>query len=246
MSKRNNVSNNVVMNAEVVDRVYTDVELSVLKNAALAKSVKAYAGEVGRAKKSMWKMASILANVVSTETYKDDFATDKEFAKFMGISPAALSKMVRVVAIKVGDAGLEDLGYSRIVAEEMLPLVKKGLIEDFFNSEDHPDPNMSREDMRASVKAFIEMRDSDGGHEEKQADCVFNGDNPEPETKHGLESFDDTDTDEYVYTVPIFNVDAVEEWTIKLKGYDAMERFAKAVRTAYNVEEKKGTVEDLT
>lgn len=243
---RNAVSTNVVMNAEVANKLYTDVELSVLKNAALAKSVKAYTEEVGHAKKSMWKMAKILSKVVSNETYKDDFATDKEFAKFMGISPATLSKAVRITAIEVGGQGLEELGYSRVTAEEMLPLVKKGLLEDFFNSEDHPDPNMSREDMRASVKAFIEMYDSVNETGTTDGESTVSTENEDDsESSRVLEEYDNTDTDEYIYTVPIYNDNAVEEWTIRLKGYDAMERFAKAVRDAYYVEEKKGTVESL-
>lgn len=252
MSKKNVVTENVVMNAEVVDRLYTDVDASVLKNAQLVKSVKAYASEVGRAKKSMWKMAYILADVVSTKTYKDDFATDKEFAKFMGISPAALSKTVRVARLKVNNVSLEEMGYGRVVAEELLPLEKKGLLDKFFElsyDEGCPDPHMNRDAMRASVKAFINAQ-SDNGTEDRERDdqSTEEGIQGEQSGTDSLENYDDTDGDTYRYTLPVFNKEeqGVEVIEIEFSGYDAMERVARAIAKALDVEVKKGTVGYIT
>lgn len=251
MSKKNKVAaknlENVVLNVALEGKHYYDTDaLESIKSKKLANAVKQYSATVAGAKKNMWKMAYLLEGIVSGETYKEDFATDKQFAEFMEISPAALSKAVRVARLKVKNIPLEELGYGRAVSEEMLPLEKGGLLEKFFDSKDRPDPHMNRDDMRASVKAFMNMQNDERAEGKEQSDQnAEEGVQAEQSDADSLENYNDIDSDEYVYTVPIFNGDAVEEWTIKLTGYDAMERFAKAIRKAYDVEEKKGTVEEL-
>lgn len=237
----------LVLNAEVIEGHFDSPEVvEKLTNSALKKQVKVYAKAVSSTKANLWAMAKAVAVIMEMEHFKDDFATEGQFAEFMGMSQAKLSKMKRLGSMTVGDASLEQLGYSTAQAEEMLKIDKRGEMEDFFNSALHPDPKMTRDDVRACVKAYIDASDQiklEDKEAEEETEYDQNEDGYMPDD---MEEVEEGYKDYYTYLLPVMEGDGVEEEMVRFLNYDSMERVAKAIKKALDIEIKKGLVEDAS
>lgn len=234
MSKKVQNTEVAVINTKVADKVCTDDgAINELKNVELRKHVRTFVESGKKTQKAFWDMNKAIALIMENEEFKQDFGTDKEFARFMGISCATLSKMKRVGAITVGTAGLDQLGYTVAQAEELLPLVKDNLVNDFFESV-KPCPDMTRDEIRTLVKEYRNglLTTEDESEMEETGEEVYAG-------TDSLENYDDTDTDEYIYTIPVMTTDGAIDATIVCKGFTAMEILAKAINNVLMAHEGK-------
>lgn len=252
MAKKN--AELVVMNADVENRVYTDDGvLEKLHSKELAKDITSYIKREKGIEEGLWGMTKLITRIMTRESYKKDFATDSEFAAFMGMSKGSMSKMKRVGSLVVGTANLQQLGFSVSQAEEMLSAADKetGSLDELFEVE-HIDPKMTRDDIRASVKAYKDAcaRIAEDDAKNRQKGDTGNGSDDTGDgvdnAGNGLNDLSDEENDSYIYTLPVFVEDAVDEWTVNITSYDALERIAKAIKKVLDTEDKKGTLEDLT
>ena len=243
MSRKDQNVEVVVVNAEVAEKMYTDTgAIEALKNKELAKHVKAYDKAFRGTEKNLWEMNRKIALIMEVEEYKEDFGTDKEFARFMGISNSALSKMKRVGKITVGTANLEQLGYRVAQAEELLPLVKGDQVQDFFDRM-KPTPDMNRDELRDMVTEYKNMIEAEERKElEDSGNAISDNEGEGEDSKGGkdsLENYDDTDNDEYVYVLPTMTSEGAVDVTLKCKGFEALELIAKAVAANVKAHESK-------
>lgn len=240
MSKKDQAVEIVVVNAAVAEKTYTDVgAIDALKNKDLAKHVRAYDKAHKGTEKNLWSINRTIALIMGKEEFKEDFGTDKEFARFMGISKAALSKMKRVGEITVGTANLEQLGYRVAQAEELLPLVKGDHIEDFFETM-KPTPDMNRDELRELVTEYrVRLEKEERKELEESGDAVSEGNEGESGGNDSLENYDNTDNEEFIYMVPTMTSDGAIDVTLKCIGFDAMELIAKAVAAVVAAHENK-------
>lgn len=242
MSRKDQNVEIVVVNAEVADKTYEDVgAIEALKNKELAKHVRAYDKAFKGTEKNLWSINRTIAEIMTKEEFKEDFGTDKEFARFMGISNAALSKMKRVGAIRVGNANLEQLGYRVAQAEELLPLLKGDHIEGFFE-EMKPTPDMNRDELRDMVREYKikleaeerkELEDSGNAEpEDTESDVQESGGND------SLDNYSDEDNEEFIYMLPTITAYGAIDVSLTCKGFDAMERLARAVAEVLKAHDK--------
>ena len=244
MSRKDQNVEVVVINAEVAEKMYTDTgAIDALKNKELAKHVRSYDKAFRGTEKNLWSMYRQIALIVEKEEFKEDFGTDKEFARFMGISGSAFSKMKRVGKITVGTTNLEQLGYRVAQAEELLPLVKGDHVNDFFERM-KPTPDMNRDELREMVTEYKCMLEAEERKELEESGDTISEENGEGEKQESggndsLKNYDDTDNEEYVYVLPIMTSDGAIDVTLKCIGFEAMELIAKAVNEVTNAHKSK-------
>lgn len=229
MSRKDQNTEIVVVNSAVADKLYNDDgAIDALKNKDLQKHIRSYAKAEGATQKNLWTINKSIALIMANEEFKDDFGTDKEFARFMGLSCSTISKMKRVASIVLGNANMEQLGFRVAQAEEFLPLLKGDHIDGFFDIM-HPTPDQNRDELRAMVKEYRTMLEEiDKGSAEDATENDTSTETTE-ESTDSLENYDDTDTDEYLYTLPLMGTDGSVDVCIKCKGFKYMEILAKAV-----------------
>lgn len=73
----------------------TPESINGLTNSELKKELKKVTTAIGAIGKKTKEMAVSINNIMTEESYKDDFKSDTEFAKFLGTSKENLSKISR-------------------------------------------------------------------------------------------------------------------------------------------------------
>lgn len=73
----------------------TSESINGLTNSELKKELKKVTTAIGTIGKKTKEMAISINNIMTEESYKDDFKSDTEFAKFLGTSKGNLSKISR-------------------------------------------------------------------------------------------------------------------------------------------------------
>lgn len=128
----------------------TDKSINGLTNSELKKELKKVTTAIGTIGKKTKEMAISINNIMTEESYKDDFKSDNEFAKFLGTSKGNLSKISRAGKLLKENENLSLFNLGQI--EETLPLndeTRNHIIE-----EKAIEPSMTVKEVREVVNAY--------------------------------------------------------------------------------------------
>lgn len=138
----------------------TSESINELTNSQLKKELKKVTTAIGTIEKKTKEMAISINNIMTEESYKDDFKNDTEFAKFLGTSKGNLSKISRAGKLLKENENLSVFNLGQI--EETLPLndeTRNHIIE-----EKEIEPSMTVIEVREVVNAYK----SDGKEEPEE------------------------------------------------------------------------------
>lgn len=140
----------------------TSESINELTNSELKKELKKVTTAIGAIGKKTKEMAISINNIMIEESYKDDFKSDTEFAKFLGTSKGNLSKISRAGKLLKENENLSPFNLGQI--EETLPLddeTRNHIIE-----EKAIEPSMSVKEVREVVNVYK----SDGKEETEETE----------------------------------------------------------------------------
>ena len=144
----------------------TTQSINELTNSELKKELKKVTTAIGTIGKKTKEMAISISNIMTEESYKDDFKNDTEFAGFLGTSKANLSKISRAGKLLKENENLSVFNLGQI--EEILPLndeTRNHIIE-----EKEIEPSMTVKEVREVVNAYK----SDGKEETEEIEETKN------------------------------------------------------------------------
>lgn len=124
-------------------------------------------------------MAISIYNIMTIESYKDDFKNDTEFAKFLGTSKGNLSKISRAGKLLKENENLSAFNLGQI--EETLPLNDE--TRNYIIEEKEIKPSMTVKEVREVVNAYK----SDGKEETEEIEETE--ETEETENSNGKEAF---------------------------------------------------------
>lgn len=133
-----------------------------LTNSDLKKELKKVTTAIGTIGKKTKEMAISINNIMTEESYKDDFKNDTEFAKFLGTSKGNLSKISRAGKLLKENENLSAFNLGQI--EETLPLNDE--TRNYIIEEKEIEPNMTVKEVREVVNAYK----SDGKEETEETE----------------------------------------------------------------------------
>lgn len=128
----------------------TSDTINGLTNNELKKELKKVTTAIGTIGKKTKEMAISISNIMEEESYKDDFKSDTEFAKFLGTSKGNLSKISRAGKLFKENENLSVFNLGQI--EETLPLNDE--TRNFIIEEKEIDPNMTIKEVREVVNSY--------------------------------------------------------------------------------------------
>lgn len=198
--KNTEVSTEVVVNAKLADQtIYTLNDLKDIKSGAVRQAVKRFLAGEKKSFEGGWQMARSINKVVSGKEFKKDFATQNEFAAFMGISKSTLSKMIGVFSFEHID--FATLLIPLTVAYEYLPLKTEKAITEAMNE---LGTTASAAEVREYVKSLKGGKDEDKKIEDKES---VSGKEEIEKDHDKLTNYNDEDGDELEteYTLPIWS-----------------------------------------
>ena len=143
-------------------KLITSESINELTNSELKKELKKVTTAIGTIGKKTKEMAISINNIMTEESYKDDFKSDSEFAKFLGTSKGNLSKISRAGKLLKENENLSVFNLGQI--EETLSLndeTRNHIIE-----EKEIEPNMTVKEVREVVNAYK----SDGKEETEETE----------------------------------------------------------------------------
>ena len=85
------------MNENTSIATITKESIATLKNVSLRKSLKAMLDASNKGKKAVWSYAQSITDIIEEESFKDDFETQTNFAKYVDLSKATITNYVRSV-----------------------------------------------------------------------------------------------------------------------------------------------------
>lgn len=138
----------------------TSDAINGLTNGELKKELRKVTSAVGTIGKKTKEMAISISNIMEEESYKDDFKSDTEFAKFIGTSKGNLSKISRAGKLLKENENLSVFNLGQI--EETLPLNDE--TRNYIVDEREIDPSMTVKEVREVVNAYK----SDGKEETEE------------------------------------------------------------------------------
>lgn len=142
----------------------TSESINELTNSELKKELKKVTTAFGTISKKTKEMAISICNIMEEESYKDDFKSDTEFAKFLGTSKGNLSKISRAGKLLKENENLSAFNLGQI--EETLPLndeTRNHIIE-----EKAIEPSMTVKEVRDVVNVYK----SDGKEETEETEVT--------------------------------------------------------------------------
>ena len=142
----------------------TPESINGLTNSELKKELKKVTTAIGTIGKKTKEMAISINNIMTEESYKDDFKNDTEFAKFLGTSKGNLSKISRAGKLLKENENLSAFNLGQI--EETLPLndeTRNHIIE-----EKAIEPSMTVKEVREVVNVYK----SDGKEETEETEEI--------------------------------------------------------------------------
>lgn len=174
----------------------TSESINGLTNSELKKELKKVTTAIGTIGKKTKEMAISINNIMTEESYKDDFKSDIEFAKFLGTSKGNLSKISRAGKLLKENENLSVFNLGQI--EETLPLNDE--TRNYIIEEKEIEPSMTVKEVREVVNAYksdgkeeTEKTEEDTGTEETEETeekekevyyaiqfIFFDGHNPDP------------------------------------------------------------------
>ena len=128
----------------------TSESINVLTNSELKNELKKVTTAIGTIGKKTKEMAISINNIMTEESYKDDFKSDAEFAKFLGTSKGNLSKISRAGKLLKENENLSPFNLGQI--EETLPLNDE--TRNYIVEEKEIDPSMTVKEVREVVNAY--------------------------------------------------------------------------------------------
>ena len=143
----------------------TPESINGLTNSELKKELKKVTTAIGAIGKKTKEMAISINNIMTEESYKDDFKNDTEFAKFLGTSKGNLSKISRAGKLLKENENLSVFNLGQI--EETLPLNDE--TRNFIIEEKEIEPSMTVKEVREVVNSYK----SDGKETEVSEDDGF-------------------------------------------------------------------------
>ena len=165
----------------------TSESINGLTNSELKKELKKVTTAIGTIGKKTKEMAISINNIMTEESYKDDFKNDTEFAKFLGTSKGNLSKISRAGKLLKENENLSVFNLGQI--EETLPLNDE--TRNYIIEEKEIEPSMTVKEVREVVNAYKsdgkEETEETEETEEKEKEAYyaihlifFDGHNPDP------------------------------------------------------------------
>lgn len=140
----------------------TNESINGLTNSELKKELKKVTTAIGTIGKKTKEMAIAINNIMTEESYKDDFKSDTEFAKFLGTSKGNLSKISRAGKLLKENENLSVFNLGQI--EETLPLNDE--TRNYIIEEKEIEPSMTVKEVREVVNAYK----SDGKEETEETE----------------------------------------------------------------------------
>lgn len=128
----------------------TSETINGLTNSELKKELKKVTTAIGTIGKKTKEMAVSINNIMTEESYKDDFKSDTEFAKFLGTSKGNLSKISRAGKLLKENENLSVFNLGQI--EETLPLNDE--TRNFIIEEKEIEPSMTVKEVREVVNSY--------------------------------------------------------------------------------------------
>ena len=128
----------------------TTESINGLTNSELKKELKKVTTAIGTIGKKTKEMAISINNIMAEESYKDDFKSDTEFAKFLGTSKGNLSKISRAGKLLKENENLSPFNLGQI--EETLPLNDE--IRNYIIEEKEIEPSMTVKEVREVVNVY--------------------------------------------------------------------------------------------
>ena len=127
-------------------------KINALTNTALKDSLGVIQNEVLSVNASQWVIAKQVHDILTKETFRDDFNNEEEFANFIGISRSNCNKMKKAVDFR--DSNEVFAGWSLNKVYEIMCLPKEEapkLLEDYMIDKDD-----TVKEIREAVKAYKE------------------------------------------------------------------------------------------
>lgn len=121
-----------------------------LTNTNLKKELRKVTTAIGTIGRKTKEMAISVCNIMEEESYKDDFKSDTEFAKFLGTSKGNLSKISRAGKLLKENENLSVFNLGQI--EETLPLNDE--TRNYIIEEKEIDPSMTVKEVREVVNSY--------------------------------------------------------------------------------------------
>lgn len=142
----------------------TPESINGLTNSELKKELKKVTTAIGAIGKKTKEMAISINNIMTEESYKDDFKNDTEFAKFLGTSKGNLSKISRAGKLLKENENLSVFNLGQI--EETLPLNDE--TRNYIIEEKEIKPSMTVKEVREVVNTYK----SDGKEETEETEEI--------------------------------------------------------------------------
>lgn len=140
----------------------TSESINGLTNSELKRELKKVTTAIGTIGKKTKEMAISINNIMTEDSYKDDFKSDTEFAKFLGTSKANLSKISRAGKLLKENENFSVFTLGQI--EETLSLNDE--TRNYIIEEKEIVPSMTVKEVREVVNAYK----SDGKEETEEAE----------------------------------------------------------------------------
>lgn len=128
----------------------TSESINGLTNSELKKELKKVTTAIGTIGKKTKEMAVSINNIMTEESYKDDFKSDTEFAKFLGTSKGNLSKISRAGKLLKENENLSVFNLGQI--EETLTL--NDATRNYIIEEKEIEPSMTVKEVREVVNSY--------------------------------------------------------------------------------------------
>ena len=157
----------------------TSERVNGLTNSELKKELKKVTTAIGTIGKKTKEMAISINNIMTEESYKDDFKNDTEFAKFLGTSKGNLSKISRAGKLLKENENLSVFNLGQI--EETLPLNDE--TRNYIIEEKEIEPNMTVKEVREVVNAYK----SDGKEETEETEEIEETKETEKQVFHAIQ-----------------------------------------------------------
>lgn len=142
----------------------TPESINGLTNSELKKELKKVTTAIGAIGKKTKEMAISINNIMTEESYKDDFKNDTEFAKFLGTSKGNLSKISRAGKLLKENENLSVFNLGQI--EETLLLNDE--TRNYIIEEKEIKPSMTVKEVREVVNTYK----SDGKEETEETEEI--------------------------------------------------------------------------
>lgn len=210
-------------------------KITGLKNTALKESLFAIRGAVLSVNASQWEVAQAVHDILTKETFKDDFSNEEEFANFIGISRSNCNKMKKAVDFRDSNEVFADWTLNKVYEIMCLPKEEAPqLLDDYMIDKDD-----TVKEIREAVKAYKEdTAESKVVAEVKPTEETENTDKTPEETNEkytiekqrlssvygttgGKESNGDIDNEDIVKTISLHSfIDTLTpEETLKVLNY---------------------------